>query len=67
MFRVLITDNLADAGIEVLENAPDIEVDRRSGLVGDGVEDLGDERCEREPPRGLTPAFSSMGRILDQR
>lgn len=39
MFRVLITDNLADAGVQVLENAADIEVDRRSGLSPDEVRD----------------------------
>ena len=39
MFRVLITDNLADAGVQVLENAADIEVDRRPGLSPDEVRD----------------------------
>lgn len=32
MFRVLITDNLSPAGLQLLRETPDIEVDVRSGL-----------------------------------
>jgi D-3-phosphoglycerate dehydrogenase / 2-oxoglutarate reductase len=32
MFRVLITDNLAPAGLKILQATPGIEVDNRSGL-----------------------------------
>ena len=37
MYRVLITDNLAPAGLELLKQTPGIEVDVRSGLTPDEV------------------------------
>ncbi len=37
MFRVLITDNLSPAGLKLLENEPEIEVDVRSGLSPEEV------------------------------
>ncbi|WP_339909081.1 phosphoglycerate dehydrogenase [Symmachiella dynata] len=37
MFRVLITDNLSPAGMEVLKNLPGIEVDVRQGLSPEEV------------------------------
>ncbi|MCL4111392.1 UNVERIFIED_CONTAM: hypothetical protein GTU68_032300 [Idotea baltica] len=37
MYRVLITDNLAPAGLELLQQTPGIEVDVRSGLSPDEV------------------------------
>jgi len=37
MFRVLITDNLSAAGLEVLRQSPEIEVDVRSGLTPEQV------------------------------
>jgi D-3-phosphoglycerate dehydrogenase / 2-oxoglutarate reductase len=37
MFRVLITDNLSAAGLEVLKQSADIEVDVRSGLTPEQV------------------------------
>lgn len=33
MFRVLITDNLAPAGLKILQETPGIEVDNRSKLT----------------------------------
>lgn len=37
MFRVLITDNLSKAGIQLLKDTPGIEVDVRSGLTPEQV------------------------------
>jgi D-3-phosphoglycerate dehydrogenase / 2-oxoglutarate reductase len=37
MFRVLITDSLSTAGLEVLKQSPEIEVDVRSGLSPEQV------------------------------
>jgi D-3-phosphoglycerate dehydrogenase / 2-oxoglutarate reductase len=37
MYRVLITDNLSAAGLDVLKQSPEIEVDVRSGLSPDEV------------------------------
>ena len=37
MYRVLITDNLSPAGLDVLKQSPEIEVDVRSGLSPDEV------------------------------
>jgi D-3-phosphoglycerate dehydrogenase len=37
MYRVLITDNLSPAGLAVLKQSPEIEVDVRSGLTPDQV------------------------------
>lgn len=37
MYRVLITDNLSPAGLKVLEDNPEIEVDIRSGLSPEEV------------------------------
>lgn len=37
MYRVLITDNLAPAGLDILKQTPGIEVDVRSGLSPDEV------------------------------
>lgn len=39
MYRVLITDNLSPAGLAVLKQFPEIEVDVRSGLTPDQVRD----------------------------
>jgi D-3-phosphoglycerate dehydrogenase len=33
-FRVLVTDTIADSGLEILRAAPDVELDYRSGLKG---------------------------------
>src|SRR5580658_5642910 len=37
MYRVLITDNLSTAGLDVLKQSPEIEVDVRSGLSPEEV------------------------------
>ena len=37
MYRVLITDSLSKAGLEVLKNTPGIEVDERKGLTPEQV------------------------------
>ena len=37
MYRVLITDNLSPAGLKILEDNPEIEVDIRSGLSPEEV------------------------------
>ena len=37
MYRVLITDNLSPAGLKILEDNPEIEVDVRSGLSPEEV------------------------------
>jgi D-3-phosphoglycerate dehydrogenase len=34
-FRVLITDTLAESGLEILRNAPDVVLDYRPGLKGE--------------------------------
>jgi D-3-phosphoglycerate dehydrogenase len=35
MHRVLVTDTLADSGLEILRNASDVELDYRAGLKGE--------------------------------
>jgi D-3-phosphoglycerate dehydrogenase / 2-oxoglutarate reductase len=35
MFRVLVTDTLAESGLDILRAAPDVELDYRSGLKGE--------------------------------
>lgn len=37
MFRVLVTDSLADSGLEILRAAKDVELDYRPGLKGDAL------------------------------
>lgn len=37
MYRVLVTDNLSDAGLQILKDNPEIELDVRSGLTPDEV------------------------------
>ncbi len=39
MYRVLVTDNLSPAGLKLLEDNPDIELDIRSGLSPEEVKD----------------------------
>ena len=37
MFRVLVTDTLADSGLDILRNANDVTLDYRPGLKGDAL------------------------------
>jgi len=36
-FRVLVTDTLAESGLEILRNAPDVDLDYRPGLKGEDL------------------------------